>query len=210
MRRPASMWSLETLGRVRLSKYFYMRDFLYSEIGSFYEIQNIPDNPDLAIECGRAFCETLLDPLEETFGRIAVRSGYRSPRLNRFGNENKLNCAKNDNPIECHIWDRGEGHARIAGASIVIPWFADQYDQGRDWRDLAWWMHDHLDYSEMGFFPKLCAFNLVWRPSPLHRIDSYIAPRGCLLHPGAEPDEGLATRQARYQDFPAFRGIAYP
>lgn len=210
MRRPASMWSLETLGRVRLSKYFYMRDFLYSEIGSFHEIQNIPDNPDLAIECGRALCETLLEPLEETFGRIAVRSGYRSPRLNRFGNENKLNCAKNDNPIECHIWDRGEGHARIAGASIVIPWFADQYDQGRDWRDLAWWIHDHLDYSEMGFFPKLCAFNLVWRPSPLHRIDSYIAPRGCLLHPGAEPDEGLATRQARYQDFPAFRGIAYP
>ena len=188
----------------------FRSDFLYSEIGSFYEIQNIPDNPDLAIECGRAFCETLLDPLEETFGRIAVRSGYRSPRLNRFGNENKLNCAKNDNPIECHIWDRGEGHARIAGASIVIPWFADQYDQGRDWRDLAWWMHDHLDYSEMGFFPKLCAFNLVWRPSPLRRIDSHIAPRGCLLHPGAEPDEGLATRQARYQDFPAFRGIAYP
>ncbi len=210
MRRPGSMWSLETLGRVRLSRHFFMRDFLYSEIGNFHAQQNIPDVPDLALETGRALCETLLDPLEETFGRVAVRSGYRSPSLNRFGNERKLNCARNDNPLECHIWDRGTGDDRIAGASIVIPWFADRYTQGRDWRDLAWWMHDHLNYSEIWFFPKLCAFNLVWRPHPLRRIDSYIAPRGTLLASGAEPSENRARRQARYADFPPFRGISYP
>ncbi|WP_425045783.1 hypothetical protein [Primorskyibacter sp. S87] len=204
------MWSLETLGRVRLSRHFFMRDFLYSEIGNFHAQQNIPDVPDLALETGRALCETLLDPLEETFGRVAVRSGYRSPSLNRFGNERKLNCARNDNPLECHIWDRGTGDDRIAGASIVIPWFADRYTQGRDWRDLAWWMHDHLNYSEIWFFPKLCAFNLVWRPHPLRRIDSYIAPRGTLLASGAEPSENRARRQARYADFPPFRGISYP
>ena len=210
MRRPGSMWSVENLGRVRLSKYFYMRDFLYSEIANFHERQNIPDNPDLAIACGRAFCTTLLDPLEETFGRIAVRSGYRSPALNRFGNENKLNCARNDNPLECHIWDRGEGEARIAGASIVIPWFADRYAQGRDWRDLAWWMHDHLPYSEIWFFPKLCAFNLTWRPTPLRRIDSYIAPKGSLLRAGADPAEPSDARRQRYSDFPMYQGITYP
>ncbi len=204
------MWSLETLGRVRLSKHFYMREFLYSEIGNFHGLQNIPDNPDLAIQTGRALCDTLLDPLQETFGRIAVRSGYRAPALNRFGNLNKLNCARNDNPMECHIWDRGTGADRIAGVSLVIPWFADQYAQGRDWRDLAWWMHDHLAYSEIFFFPKLCAFNLVWRPDPLRRIDSYIAPRGCLLRAGAQPDEPPSARQRRYGDFPPFRGIAYP
>ena len=210
MRRPGSMWSLETLGRVRLSRHFYMRDFLYSEIGNFHEIQNIPDDPDLAIACGRAFCETLLDPLEETFGRIAVRSGYRSPRLNAFGNQRGLNCARNDYPLECHIWDRGRGAARVAGASIVIPWFADRHAEGRDWRDLAWWLHDHLDYSEIWFFPKLCAFNIAWRPVPQRRIDSYIAPRGCLLRPGAAPGETLPQRRARYRDFPPFRGVAFP
>ena len=204
------MWSLEALGRVRLSRHFYMRDFLYSEIGNFHARPNIPDNPDLAIETGRALCETLLDPLEETFGRIAVRSGYRSPALNRFGNANKLNCARNDHPLECHIWDRGAGDARIAGASIVIPWFAERYEQGRDWRDLAWWMHDHLDYSEIWFFPKLCAFNLVWRPKPLRRIDSYIAPRGSLLRSGAAPQETSAERRVHYADFPKFRAIRFP
>ena len=185
-----------------------MRDFLYSEISGFHGRPNIPENPDLAIENGRAFCTELLDPLEETFGRVAVRSGYRSPDLNRFGNENKLNCARNNHPMECHIWDRGAGQDAIAGASIVIPWFADQYDQGRDWRDLAWWLHDHLPYSEMWFFPKLAALNLVWRPTPQRTISSYIAPRGMLLRAGEQPDMPKSERMKLYADFPAFRAIA--
>ena len=207
MRRPQSMWSLETLGRVRLSKHFYLREFLYSEIGNFHGVQNIPDDPDLAIKNGRMLCETLLDPLQETFGRIAIRSGYRSRELNAFGNDNKLNCARNDNPMECHIWDWADGDRAIAGTSLFIPWFTDQYEAGRDWRDLAWWMHDHLPYSAIWFFPKLCAFNLDWRPVPLRTISSYVAPKGMLLRAGDEPAEDLATRQARYADFPKFRGI---
>lgn len=210
MRKPASMWSLETFGRVRLSRYFYMRDFMYSEISGFHGLPNIPENPDLVIENGKAFCTSLLDPLEQTFGRVAVRSGYRAPDLNRYGNENRLNCARNDNPLECHIWDRGVGDAAIAGASVVIPWFADRYAEGRDWRDLAWWIHDHLPYSEMWFFPKLAAFNLVWRPKPLRTISSYIAPRGTLLKAGEAPEITLAERQKAYADFPPFKGIALP
>ncbi len=207
MRRPQSMWSLETLGRVRLSKHFYMREFLYSEIGNFHGVQNIPDDPDLAIKNGRMLCEMLLDPLQETFGRIAIRSGYRSRELNAFGNDNKLNCARNDNPMECHIWDWADGDRAIAGTSLFIPWFTDQYEAGRDWRDLAWWMHDHLPYSAIWFFPKLCAFNLDWRPVPLRTISSYVAPKGMLLRAGDEPAEKLEERQARYADFPKFRGI---
>ncbi len=210
MRKPASMWSLETFGRVRLSTHFFMRDFLYSEISGFHGIPNIPENPDLAIENGRNFCTALLDPLEETFGRVAVRSGYRSAHLNTYGNQNKLNCAASDNPIECHIWDRYGGDDSIAGASVVVPWFADRYAEGRDWRDLAWWVHDHLPYSEMWFFPKLAAFNLVWRPNPLRTISSYIAPKGMLLRAGYDPIEPIVQRCARYADFPPLRGIAYP
>lgn len=210
MRKPASMWSLETFGRQRLSKYFFMRDFMYSEISGFHGIPNIPEKPELALANGRAFCAALLDPLEETFGRIALRSGYRSPVLNQYGNDNKLNCARNDNPIECHIWDWGAGAQAVAGATIVVPWFADQYDRGRDWRDLAWWLHDHLPYSEMWFFPKLAALNLVWRPEPQRTISSYIAPKGMLLRAGEAAAESLAERQARYADFPLFRGLRPP
>lgn len=210
MRRPASMWSLETFGRIRLSKHFYMRDFMYSEISGFHGIPNVPDDPDLVVENGRAFCTALMDPLEETFGRVAVRSGYRSRALNRYGNENRLNCARNDNPLECHIWDWASGPGAVAGASVVIPWFADDYARGRDWRDLAWWVHDHLPYSEMWFFPKLAAFNLVWRPQPWRTISSYVTPRGMLLRAGDAPAEDAATRARRYADFPPLRGIVMP
>lgn len=206
MRRPGSVTALEALGRVRLSRHFYMREFLHSEIANFYGLRNIPEDPDLAIKNGRRFCTELLDPLEETFGRVTVRSGYRSPEVNRYGNERGFSCARNDNPGECHIWDRHAGGKAVAGASIVIPWFADQYDAGRDWRDLAWWIHDHLPYSELVFFPKLCAFNIAWRPAPLRMISSYIAPRGLLLRRGADPAKALRDRQARYADFPTLRG----
>ena len=202
------MRSLEDLGRVRLSRSFYMRDFLYSEIGNVHQVQNIPDNPDVAIERGRAFCEAILEPMQDTFGRLAVRSGYRSAALNGYGNAHKLNCASNDNPLEIHIWDHPK-HP-VAGASIVVPWFADQFAQGRDWRDLAWWIHDHLPYSNLWFFPKLAAFNIAWRPDAQRTISSYVAPKGKLLAAGAEPDEPLDNRQARYADFPPFKGIDTP
>ena len=210
MRQPRSMWSLETFGRQRLSKHFYMRDFMYSEINGFYGVPNVPTQPDLVLENGRQFCTQLLDPLEETFGRIALRSGYRSPELNAYGNMHNLNCARNDNPIECHIWDLNAGDQAVAGATIVVPWFADQYELGRDWQDLAWWVHDHLPYSEMWFFPKLAAFNLAWRPAPQRMISSYIAPRGILLRSGEEPSETFVQRRQRYEDFPVFRGIVFP
>ncbi|PTX56461.1 hypothetical protein C8N43_1120 [Litoreibacter ponti] len=202
------MWSLETLGRERLSKYFFMREFLYSEISNFHARPNIPRDVERTLEVGRAFCTTLLDPLHETFGCVTVRSGYRSPELNRYGNENKLNCARNDYPGECHIWDRPG--TPIGGASIVIPWFADQYARGRDWRDLAYWIHDHLPYSEQWYFPKLAAFNLTWEPAPRRTISSYIAPRGKLVRAHEEPPEDAKTRAARYADFPPFRGLAQP
>ena len=201
MRKPASMKGLEDLGRARLSQHFYLRDFLYSEISQIYGIPNIPDNPDRAIRVGAQLCQQLLDPLSDTFGGIAVRSGYRSAALNAFGNMHRLNCASNDNPAECHVWDRPGPD--LAGACIVIPWFADQFAQGRDWRDLAWWIHDHLPYSELQFFPKLCAFNLTWRAVPWRKISGYIAPRGVLLARGMSPAEDLLQRQRRYADFPS-------
>jgi hypothetical protein len=38
MRKPASVRSLEQLGRVRLSSSFFMRDFLHSEIADLHGI----------------------------------------------------------------------------------------------------------------------------------------------------------------------------
>ena len=85
---------------------------------------------------------------------------------------------------------------------MVIPWFATRYNAGRDWRDLAWWLFDHIDFHELYFFPKNAAFNLWWREEPERRILSYIAPKGGLALPGRAPDP---ARSERYGDFPPFR-----
>lgn len=54
MRKPQTVKALEELGRVRLSKSFFMRDLLYSEISQIEGIPNIPDDPDLAMTYGRS------------------------------------------------------------------------------------------------------------------------------------------------------------
>lgn len=204
MKPVRSFNSLEKLGRVRLSKNFYMRDFLYSEIAAFYRLPNHPEDPDTAIAAGKGLCETLLEPLQETFGRIYIRSSYRSPTVNRFGNENGLNCSSNEANAAYHIWDRRDSAGRLgATACIVIPWFADRYEAGADWRSLAWYIHDHLPYHTLYFHPKGAAFNLQWREEPEGRIDSYIAPRGCLTKPGMGNHAG--RHEDWYPDFPKFQ-----
>ncbi len=186
MRKPASVRSLEELGRVRLSENFFMRDFLYSEIASFYGLPNIPDNPDLAIAAGRKLCEELLEPLREALGRVSIRSAYRTPEVNRFGNERNLSCAQSEKSFANHIWDRLDAQGEMgAMATVVVQGFIPYYRRTGDWEALAWWVHDHLPYSQVQFFPKYAAFNIGWQERPRRTIYSYIPPRrGWLTKPG--------------------------
>ncbi|MBV1692047.1 hypothetical protein KRR38_31360 [Novosphingobium sp. G106] len=181
MRKPTSIAAIEDFGRVRLSKSFFVRDFLFSDIAAHHGISNVPEDPDLAIAAGTRLCEDLLDPLQDVFGRVAIRSAYRSEEVNSLGNQLKANCASNEANYAAHIWDRRDGFGRMgATACVVIPRFYDAFPEPGGWTKLAWWIHDHLPYSSLYFFPKLWAFNLAWREEPERRIDSYIAPRGCL------------------------------
>ena len=202
MRKPASVKSLETLGRARLSDNFFMRDFLHSEISNFYGIPNIPDNPDLAIEAGSQLCQQLLEPLQARFGRLAIRGSYRSCAVNEFGNKHNLNCAKNTSAYAHHIWDRRDGGGFMgAKACVVVPWFGEQYEAGADWRAMAWWIHDHLPYSKVWFFPKRAAFNIGWHEKPKRRIDSYIKDgKGCLTKQGM--DNHMGDHSQYYDWFP--------
>ncbi len=211
MRAPRSYLALEEFGRQRLSRHFEMRNFLTSEISNFYGRPNLPEAPDLALAAGRQLALMCLDPLVETFGPIDIRSGYRSPNLNHFGatEVTPQKCARNEANYAHHIWDVRDGEGRMgACVSVGIPWFAAQYNRGRDWRDLAWWLFDHIPFQEVYFFPKNAAFNLHWREGHMaHRMLSYAAPKGTLFKPGMTPDP---DRASRYADFPSFRGITYP
>lgn len=179
MNKPATVKALEDLGRIRLSAHFFMRDFLYSEISQIECIPNIPDFPDRAVEAGRQLCEQLLEPLQERFGRVAIRSAYRSPAVNAKGaeNGNQYSCATNEKNYASHIWDYPDGQGHLgATACIVVPALLPWYEQTGDWTPLAWWIHDNLPYASQFWFPKLAAFNLRWsaNPATLPSINTYV------------------------------------
>ena len=196
MKPPKSMEALEGLGRVRLSDNFFMRDFLYSEISAFYGIPNIPDDPDLAILAGRKICEEALEPLMARFGRISIRSAYRSPAVNAYGNANDLNCGSNDSNFGGHIWDRRTANGEMgACATIIVHALIPLYERTGAWEPLAWWIHDHLPYDTLEFFPKYAAFNYGHGERQRRHIRSYIPPRRGVLSkagmPNATGDHGV-------------------
>jgi hypothetical protein len=208
MRQPQTVKSLEELGRVRLSRSFFMREFLYSEISQIEGIPNIPDDPDLAIAAGKNLCEKVLEPIQDALGRITVRSAYRSCKVNKRGNEKKLSCASNENNYAGHIWDRRDANGYMgATACIIVTSFTPYYKQTKDWTALAWWIHDHIsDYAGMEFYPKYAAFNIAWseNPNPRKSISSYVEnphtkKRGFLTRP--DMDNFSGSHEKFYRDF---------
>jgi hypothetical protein len=190
VKSPKTVRAAEEFSRIRLSHSFFMRDFLFSEIAAIERMSNLPDDPDLAVAAGRALCENLLEPLQATFGRLAIRSAYRSPEVNAFGCRNRLSCASNEKNLARHIWDRRSGHGMGALTSIVVPWLVDRMNSETGWQAMAWWIHDNLPYSELQFFPKLWAFNIGWHEAPKRTIYSFMKPRGFLTRPGFSNHEG--------------------
>lgn len=192
MKKPQTVAKLTDLGRVQLSDSFFLRDFLYSDIAAIHGLSNIPDDPDLAIAAGTRLCQDLLEPLQDAFGRIAIRSAYRSAEVNALGAAKGYNCASNERNAAAHIWDMRDfaGHMG-ATACIVVPRFANRFTGAQDWKKLAWWVHDHLPYATMEFFPVRFAFNLSWHEKPSRMIYSHIPEsRGYLTKPGMDNHAG--------------------
>jgi hypothetical protein len=197
-----SVRAAEDFSRVRLSQSFFMRDFLFSEIAAIERMSNLPDDPKLAIQAGRGLCENLLEPLQATFGRLAIRSAYRSPEVNDFGCKHRLSCASNEKNRARHIWDRRSKDGRMGAlATVVVPWLVDRMAAGTTWQAMAWWIHDNLPYSEVQFFPKLFAFNIGWHEAPRRTLYSFVAPRGFLTKPGFANHDG--DHSHLYKGFPA-------
>lgn len=134
---------LTDLGRTRLSKSFFMRDMLHSEIAQVHGLTNAPDDPALAIAAGTRLCEDLLEPLQERWGRLAIRSAYRSREVNALGNrmqaagKSGYSCASNAKNAAHHIWDLRDADGGMgATACVVVPAVHDpSLAAGRCWRD---------------------------------------------------------------------------
>jgi hypothetical protein len=208
MRQPQTVKSLEELGRVRLSRSFFMREFLYSEISQIEGTPNIPDDPDLAIAAGKNLCEKVLEPIQDALGRITVRSAYRSCDVNKRGNKKKYSCASNESNYARHIWDRRDADGYMGATScIIVTSFIPYYEETKDWTALAWWIHDHIsDYTSMEFYPKYAAFNITWSENPdleksiySYAENPHTGKRGFLTKP--DMDNFSDSHEELYRDF---------
>ena len=185
MRKLKTVDALANLGRVRLSKSFFMRDMLYSEIAQVHGLLNAPDDPELAIAAGTRLCEELLEPLQDYWGRIAIRSAYRSAEVNGLGNRMQkagkkgYNCASNEANAAGHIWDMRDKDGYMgATACIVVPSAFDAHPESGGWQVLARWIDEHLRYSSLEFFPNYWAVNVSWHERPSRTITSFADPKG--------------------------------
>ena len=186
-RKPTSVTTLTDLGRERLSKSFFMRDMLFSEVAAIHGLNNAPDDPELALAAGRGLCENLLEPMQDHWGRLAIRSAYRSCEVNGFCNEMQragkagYTCASNEANYAGHIWDRRDAQGFMgATACVVVPAFWEAHQQPGDWRILARWVHENLPHAGLFFFPTYWAFNITWseNPNAERTINSYAEPKG--------------------------------
>ena len=176
---------LDRLGRQRLSKNFYMREFLHSEVAARFNVVNYPDAPEIALETGRRLCETLLEPLQEKFGRISIRSGYRSSALNSLCHEQGFNCVENHKAYGRHIWDiPSEKYGYGAMACIVIPSVHDAVSKGIGIDEFASWINSNLPYCYVSFFQNQTAINICCSDNPKMDIYSRLEPAGLLFRSG--------------------------
>src|SRR5437588_1124399 len=110
-------------------------------------------------------------PVKANVGHTSPHRATTSPAVNALGNEKGHSCASNESNFAGHIWDHLDGDGlRGATACVAVPWFADLYAQGADWRAMAYWIHNHLPYSSLQFFPKLAAFNINWHEKPKRTV----------------------------------------
>ena len=203
MKSPKSVNTLEEFGRIRLSKSFFMRDFLYSEISQIEGIPNIPDDPNLAVLVGTALCENVLEPIQAQLGRISIRSAYRSCAVNAKGAEKGYRCARNEANYAGHIWDKKDQNGQMgATACIIVNSFIPYYEETGHWQALALWIHDHIPaYSHMQFYPKYAAFNISWHESPRKEIGSYIRGDGGKLLIQPKSPSFAGSHAAEYQAY---------
>ena len=129
--------ALDAFGRQRLSKHYWMRDFLYSEVAEAHGIANVPHDAELAIKAGKAVCRNLLEPLWSVFGHVTIRSAFRSANVNGFCNCHNMNCSSNEASYAHHIWDHADGDGFMgATVCIVIPALRG-LDERATWAGLA-------------------------------------------------------------------------
>ena len=108
---------------MNLSANFTLKELIKSDTATRLGLDNTPD--DEALENLKTLCEMVLQPVRDHFGKsVTVNSAYRSPESNAAVNGSK-----------------SSDHCKGMAADIEIVGVANA--------DLAQWIMDNLDYTQL-------------------------------------------------------------
>ena len=107
---------------MNLSANFTLKELTKSDTATRLGLDNTPDEE--ALENLKTLCKMVLQPVRDNFGRVTVNSGYRSPESNAAVGGSKTS-----------------DHCKGMAADIEVDGIANP--------DLAQWIMDNLDYTQL-------------------------------------------------------------
>jgi len=161
--RQIAIEELETLSLVRLSKNFILRDFLYSTESTALGFPNLPEDPLMVINAGKALCEKVLEPILHHFGRFAITFGYQC----RTGIERHMSQKKRlENPRSSspHQWDRGTWGNQVYARVDVLPFCVEDGEVTKT--AFGHWLMHNLDIDLLMQWKRSNVFCITISPKP--------------------------------------------
>ena len=153
----------EALARVRLSKHYILRDFLFSTECAARGLSNYPEDPDMVIRAGKALCEKLLEPIRERWGHVITTFGYQSREDIEWG-WSKGRREANRHSSSPHMWDRKCWGEAIYARCDILPICVEDGEVSK--HEFGHWLMHSLDLDLCMMWRRSNVFCLTISPRP--------------------------------------------
>lgn len=155
--------SYEQLARIRISKNFILREFLFSTTAASYGATNYPEDPAMVVRAATALCQMLLEPIEQRFGRCAITFGYQSREVIDADLSDAQRRA-NPNSSNPHNFDRGTWGDEVYARVDILPYCVE--DGAVSKQEFGHWLMHNLDVDLLMQWTRSNVFCLTISPKP--------------------------------------------
>jgi hypothetical protein len=154
---------LDALAKVRLSRNFILRDFLFSTEAASLGLSNYPENPELVIHSGKALCEKVLEPILDHFGQFAITFGYQNREgiEYRWSKQRKLENSRSSSP---HNWDRLSFGDKVYARVDIWPFCVEDGEVSK--QEFGHWLMHNLDIDLLMQWKRANIFCITISPKP--------------------------------------------
>ena len=162
-RAKCSPTKFEKLARVRVSKNFILRDFLFSTESSARGLSNYPEDPDAVIRAAKALCGKVLEPLLAKFGQFAITLGYQSRECIDYG-LSKAKREEDPHSSNPHQWDRFSFGNEVYARIDILPFCVE--DGLVTKHEFGHWLMHNLDIDLLMQWRRSNVFCITISPRP--------------------------------------------